>query len=207
MIENIFPTPLYRKKLAASTLTAIQQFIKNSNLTPTANRGNSTKGGFQSDEKFLSQTAPEIDLLKKEINTCLLEYLPTFHMGQTRSSAEGKNLAFDLWGWVTKFGAGGFNAPHIHPRSTISGVFYVETPDQILKNADGDFAGWLGFLDPRANSQGWPLPGHLNYSFVPPEPGFMVLFPSYLAHFVPPFPGDGDRISIAFNLRHKVKNL
>jgi hypothetical protein len=35
----------------------------------------------------------------------------------------------------------------------------------------------------------------------PPQPGLMVLFPSYVPHNVPPHRGDRPRISIAFNLR------
>jgi hypothetical protein len=33
------------------------------------------------------------------------------------------------------------------------------------------------------------------------EAGMMVLFPSWLYHFVNPFFGDGERISIAFNIQ------
>ena len=203
MIESIFPTPIFRKTLATSTLASMRQFIKNTSVPPTDNLGNSTKGGFQSDAKFLSHPAPEIQLLKKEIFSCVSEFFPDFYIAQTRAKYSGQGVTFDLWGWLTQLGEGGFNSPHIHPRSTISGVYYVETPEQILKNGDKDFAGWLGFLDPRINSQIWPLPNHVNYYFIPPEPGSMVLFPSYLQHFVPPFQGGGDRTAIAFNLRHK----
>ena len=36
---------------------------------------------------------------------------------------------------------------------------------------------------------------------VPPRPGLMVLFPSWLYHWVNPFYGEGERISVAFNVR------
>jgi hypothetical protein len=35
---------------------------------------------------------------------------------------------------------------------------------------------------------------------IDPIPGVMVLFPSWLQHFVHPFFGKGERISIAFNV-------
>ena len=35
---------------------------------------------------------------------------------------------------------------------------------------------------------------------IKPEPGQIVLFPSWLAHSVDPWEGDGERISIALNL-------
>ena len=42
----------------------------------------------------------------------------------------------------------------------------------------------------------------LNSSYtVRPEPGLMVLFPSYMPHMVLPHQGGRERVSIAFNLR------
>jgi hypothetical protein len=38
-------------------------------------------------------------------------------------------------------------------------------------------------------------------AFIKPEPGLMVLFPSYLPHMVYVHQGKRPRISIAFNLR------
>ncbi len=36
-----------------------------------------------------------------------------------------------------------------------------------------------------------------------PEPGLMILFPSYVPHAVPPHGGDNPRISVAFNARRE----
>ena len=38
-----------------------------------------------------------------------------------------------------------------------------------------------------------------------PKPGLMVIFPSWLYHYVNPFHGAGERISIAFNINLKIK--
>jgi Putative 2OG-Fe(II) oxygenase len=35
---------------------------------------------------------------------------------------------------------------------------------------------------------------------IKPEPGMIVIFPSWMYHFVNPFHGDGERISVAFNV-------
>lgn len=201
--DNFFPNPVFRKKLTVETLESLQRFVQYQALEPTTNFANSTKNGFQSDEKLFSLKAPEILLLKSEIFACISEYFPDFYLANTRKNYTNQPIKFDLWGWLTKLEEGGFNSPHIHPRSTISGVYYVKTPQKILENTENDFAGWLGFLDPRANAQMWPLQEHVTYNFISPDPGSIVLFPSYLPHFVPPFKGEGERISIAFNLRHK----
>ncbi len=203
MIESLFPNLIYRKSLPQALVDDIKEFVKHNSLVPTRNEGHSTRGGFQSDESLFERKEPAILGLKVAIFECVSEYFPAFHASQTRQEYKGQNVAFELWGWLTMLQNGGFNAPHIHPRSTISGVYYIQTPRDILKNTIGDFSGWLGFIDPRQNSQIWPLVGHLNHYFIPPEPGTMVLFPSYLSHFVPPYQAEGQRIAIAFNLRHK----
>ena len=60
----------------------------------------------------------------------------------------------------------------------------------------GDHAGWLRFGAP-------PIPTRPSLSaehFVRPEPGLLVLFPSYLWHGTVPFGGDQVRTTIAFDL-------
>lgn len=203
MIENVFPTPIYRKSLSKDILLGLKSFVKNNTLLPTHNLGNSTKGGFQSDERLLTSSDPSILSLKKAIYACISEYFPAYHLAQTHQTYQDQRMEFELWGWLTMLQMGGFNSPHIHPRSTISGVFYIQTPEEILRNEVGDYSGWLGFIDPRSHSQIWPLKGQVNHYFIPPEPGSLVLFPSYLSHFVPPYQGVGQRIAIAFNLQHK----
>lgn len=100
--------------------------------------------------------------------------------------------------WANVNGPGGFNRVHTHPGSTWSGTYYVDT------GAPPAAAGGtpLHFFDPcqgRANTFLQPiLPS--NYLILP-EPGLMVLFPSYMPHMVFPHQGARERISIAFNLR------
>ncbi len=40
---------------------------------------------------------------------------------------------------------------------------------------------------------------------VDPLPGLMVMFPSWLKHMVHPFSGNGERISISFNVYVQMK--
>ena len=203
MIEHIYTTPIYQKQLGTSILTSIHRYVQTGQFG-VSKKAHSTRGGYQSDEEFLKSLDPEIEMFKKEIFACVSEYLNDFFKAYTNKERNDQSIHFELWGWITQFSKGGYNAPHLHPRSTISGVYYVETPTSVLKNEEGDYAGWLCLLDPRANSQNWPLPGQVNNIFISPVPGSIVLFPSSLSHFVPPFHGDGTRTAIAFNLRHKI---
>ena len=60
--------------------------------------------------------------------------------------------------------------------------------------------GAIEFLDPRPSAN-LPIPGYRTGSAmaVNPTAGEFILFPSWIQHYVMPFRGRGDRISIAFN--------
>jgi uncharacterized protein (TIGR02466 family) len=101
--------------------------------------------------------------------------------------------------WVNVLEAGGRQAMHNHANSFISGVVYLTLthPDArtvFMKSPGGtDFAfknDHAGVASGPYNAEKWISPQ--------PEPGDMVLFPSYLMHAVPPNPGLR-RISLAFN--------
>ncbi|HUB11459.1 MAG TPA: TIGR02466 family protein [Acetobacteraceae bacterium] len=100
--------------------------------------------------------------------------------------------------WVNVNRSGDFNRVHTHPGSTWSGTYYVATGDP----DDPDVGTPIHFFDPcqgRANTFLPPLvPSSVTQR---PEPGLMILFPSYLPHMVYAHRGAHPRISIAFNLR------
>jgi hypothetical protein len=101
--------------------------------------------------------------------------------------------------WVNVLDTGGRQAMHNHANSFISGVVYL-TPTHdaartvFLKSPGGtDFS----FRNDHAGVTSNPY-GADKWISPPPEPGDVVLFPSYLMHAVPMNPGDR-RISLAFN--------
>lgn len=203
MISNLYPSPIYTTNSPSKLLDSLKSFVTTTEHT-REKRGHSTVGGFQSDSKVFESKEDSIEQLKSFIGKEVTKYWPSLFNALTGLNFEKNVPPFELWGWITSLKSGGFNSPHIHPRSTISGVYYIKTPVEILENKDRSFAGWIGFMDPRSNVQIWPLAEHLNYFFIPPVEGSLVLFPSYLQHFVPPFNSEGNRVAIAFNLRHKL---
>ena len=106
---------------------------------------------------------------------------------------------FSLQGWANVLRRGGYNGPHSHPNAFWSGVYYV-TGNETL---DGHpFSGKLELVDPRpgaslSHAEQTRLYGRFLLS---PVAGQMILFPSWLQHWVHPYHGDGTRISIAFNV-------
>ncbi|MBC8025471.1 MAG: hypothetical protein H7Y89_05745 [Steroidobacteraceae bacterium] len=101
--------------------------------------------------------------------------------------------------WVNVLDTGGRQAMHNHANSFISGVVYLTRshPDArtVFMKAPGgnDFAfknDHASIVTGPYNADKWISPA--------PDPGDVVLFPSYLMHAVPPNPGDR-RITMAFN--------
>lgn len=93
--------------------------------------------------------------------------------------------------WANVLRDGGYNVIHNHPGAVWSGCYYVS----VGKAApEPQHNGWIEFQDPR--------PGNLHggKERINPEPGKLLIFPGWLNHFVNPFRGEGERISIAFNL-------
>ena len=101
--------------------------------------------------------------------------------------------------WVNVLDTGGKQAMHNHANSFISGVVYLTRthPDAqtvFMKSPGGtDFA----FRNDHARTQPGPYSAD-KWISPAPDPGDMVLFPSYLMHAVPPNPGPR-RVSLAFN--------
>jgi uncharacterized protein (TIGR02466 family) len=104
--------------------------------------------------------------------------------------------------WININQKGNYNKCHCHPGATLSGVFWIKTPDNcgnLVLRSDKDYSEHE-LLD--SISEG--LPEKYNYysSFVfTPKEGSMVLFPSHILHDVEMNESESDRISIAFNLK------
>lgn len=101
--------------------------------------------------------------------------------------------------WVNVLDTGGRQAMHNHANSFASGVVYLTGTDDsartvFMKSPGGhDFAlknDHAGVATGPYNAEKWVSPS--------PEPGDLILFPSYLMHAVPPNAG-GRRITLAFN--------
>jgi uncharacterized protein (TIGR02466 family) len=119
--------------------------------------------------------------------------------------AYARALALDLEGrelamtdcWINIMPRLVVHSLHLHPLSTISGTYYVQTP----RGAAG-----LKFEDPRLDRYMAAPPRRADagpelqpWFTVPASAGKVVLFESWLRHEVPPNPVAAERISISFN--------
>ena len=95
--------------------------------------------------------------------------------------------------------SGETHPPHTHSNNFISGVFYVQAENNNDTPA-------INFLDPRGQTCVLQ-PQQKEYTkdngtlyFFPAKINRMVLFPSWLQHYVPKNNSNDNRISIAFNV-------
>ena len=107
-----------------------------------------------------------------------------------------------MWSNILK--SGETHPPHTHSNNFISGVFYVQAENNNDTPA-------INFLDPRGQTcvlqpqqKTYTLYNSTRY-FFPAISNRMILFPSWLSHYVPVNYSKTDRISIAFNTMLKGK--
>ena len=99
--------------------------------------------------------------------------------------------------WANQMPTSVVHGMHIHPLSTISGTYYVQTP----KNCSA-----IKFEDPRlVNFMASPprkpkaKPENQRFISIQPKAGDLILFESWLRHEVPPNPSKAERVSLSFN--------
>lgn len=187
-VIGIFPTPVMR---APATLGAalVRDLVEY--FSARADRDNNTS-------PRLTHTA----LLKPDESPLFVEaaQLISPHLTEFGLHLFGERMGWGLKEmWVNLLEHGGHQAMHNHANSFISGVVYL-TPTHgssqtvFMKSPGGtDFAfrnDHRAIVAGPYNSAKWISPA--------PQPGDMILFPSYLLHAVPPNEG-GLRITLAFN--------
>jgi uncharacterized protein (TIGR02466 family) len=96
-----------------------------------------------------------------------------------------------LGAWSVRLNGGGSHIDHIHPEGWLSSAFYVRVPERLP-----DRQGWLRFGQPGPPTSPALAADH----FVKPEPGVLVLFPSWMWHGTVPFTADETRLTCAFDL-------
>jgi uncharacterized protein (TIGR02466 family) len=139
----------------------------------------------------LSVRAPAFAELERRLDAHVAAFARTLHFALGPSKLKLDSM------WINILKPGGIHTAHIHPRSAVSGTYYVATPK-------GTSA--LKFEDPRLAFMMAAPPKSLRtrreaqpFFYITPASGSLVLFESWLRHEVPPSRARADRISISFN--------
>lgn len=99
--------------------------------------------------------------------------------------------------WTIKQEQGQYQELHSHPGGNISGNIYINAPDFAEDSSPSD--GVITFKLPQTRDvTKFIMNDNWKYK---PVPGTVIVFPSYLAHTVYPWKGQGSRTVMAFDAR------
>lgn len=139
---------------------------------------------------LLQQPHPAIRALPQALDGPIRRRLALLGRGDdpVRSRNAG-NYAFKGM-WSVQLHPNGYHVDHVHPQGWLSSACYVETVKENGRE------GWIKFGQP-----GIPTSPAMDAEhYERPEPGLLVLFPSYMWHGTVPFSGDQTRLTFAFDL-------
>jgi|SRR6478735_922432 len=187
-VFRLFPTPFMR---APATLDAVLVAGLVEHFTARATQDNSSSTNLAHTEMLKPSDSP----LLADVAALVAPKLVDFGV-----SLFGERLGWGLKEmWVNVLDTGGRQAMHNHANSFISGVVYLTPTHPSSQTVFMRSPGGHDFLF--KNDHPGMTPNEFcadKWISPPPQPGDMVLFPSYLMHAVPPNQGER-RITLSFN--------
>jgi uncharacterized protein (TIGR02466 family) len=198
-----FPTPIgnFHIPEAGPVNQELRRLILDREKADTKQTQKSNVGGWHSKSDLMAWPGEPVAKLRQWFAEAVNAMVQA-SVELTRSAGMNRpftgSLQFVAWANVSR--KGNYHRIHNHPGSSWSGVYYVD-PGQ---EAPGHpLSGLLELLDPRPFTEMVPTPGEPfgQKVIVRPRNGGMVIFPGWMYHFVNPYQGEGERISIAFNTR------
>ena len=182
-IQDIFTNFLAIDNIKIDNIDTIERFCYDKiNLEPS-DPGQSDMSQLELDTLFLnikSQIEDRLEIIKTEFN---FKQSVKFKIGRS---------------WINLNQNNNITRPHLHSNSLLSGVLYIKANN----------SGPIVFMHPVAAQQ-YVMDDDIIDQYnrftstdmsVQPSPGKLVLFPSWLVHYVGNNLDDSDRISIAFNI-------
>lgn len=182
---HIFKNAIYVVEDLQVDNIKIEKEIKNSKNIFFKKMENGIAGSFSNDIIDLSD-CPELSLCVDSINNIVNEIN---ELWQAKI-----NLKLDnFWANINKKHE--FNMPHSHPRCVFSACYYVrhnsiDNGDIIFQRTDD----MEKYFYPDGLSEFTKIE-HV----IRPASGMLIVFPSYMTHYVTPNSSEDERISIAFN--------
>ena len=187
-VFGIFPTPFMR---APGTLdrSLVERLVEH--FTARATRDNNSSSQLSHTELLQPSESPLLVDAARLITPKLVEFGVQLF---------GERLSWSLKEmWINVLDKGGRQAMHNHANSFISGVVYLTPTHPSSQTVFMKSPGGNDFMFRNDHPQTTPNPYSADKWISPkPEPGDLVLFPSYLLHAVPPNQGER-RITLSFN--------
>lgn len=154
--------------------------------------GHSVRGGSQL-PRVLSRETPALSVLGEALMAPVTRHLERLGRGGDPVRLRNAGRARIQGDWSVWLWPGGHHVDHVHQEGWLSTACHIELPAVV---GAGGREGWLRFGKP-----GIPVSGDMAAEhWVRPEPGRLVLFPSYMWHGTEPFRGELPRLTVAFDL-------
>lgn len=154
--------------------------------------GQSLRQGTQTQQRLDRSDDPVIRSFFQTIDGPIRRHMDALGAGSDPARARNTGAYRIEGAWSVRLRPDGYHADHLHARGWLSSACYVALPQAVERGHEG----WLKFGQPGVPTR----PALGPESFVKPEPGKLVLFPSYMWHGTVPFTGDEPRLTIAFDL-------
>lgn len=157
--------------------------------------GLAASGGALTGE-LMSHPTPAIRVFERNLRAAIDGLIASLNPQQGHPFLGGIPGSYRLNTWATLVPEQGEISTHIHEESWLSGAYYAELPSGMNKSGEAK-EGWIEFGRPSAELPDVPVDVLLH---IRPEEGLLLLFPSYLFHRTLPFSGNGERISLSFDV-------
>jgi len=153
---------------------------------------NTTVNGYHTLGNLFQMGTPKVTALQNVISRRIEAYR-TVYADRTDTFIAQWPKHCGLFGWHIRILKDGYQESHIHPSGWLSGVIYLEMPE----NLDPD----QGAITFTLHGRDYPILNQDIPSFRhSPKEGDLVLFPSSLFHYTSPFHADAERQCVAFDL-------
>lgn len=162
----------------------------------TAEPGDQTlRGGTQTGGALFARPDPAVQRFRVAVELAAARMIGQLPDDETHPFLSRKSKRFRFSGsWSVRLKAGGFHVSHMHAQGWMSSAYYARLP-AAAPDAAGPNEGWIQFGVPPERLGLEPMAPR---RIVEPQPGRLVLFPSYMWHGTIPFSG-GDRLTAAFD--------
>ncbi|HVZ28506.1 MAG TPA: tetratricopeptide repeat protein [Rhizomicrobium sp.] len=152
----------------------------------------SLRGGSQTRGNIFNDGIELVERLKARINEAMRAYIGSIRPDARHPFRGRATASYRFTGsWSSRLKDCGYHINHIHPEGWISSCYYVAVPEAV-KN-DETKEGWIKFGEPSVEA------GLGFRRAIQPQPGRLVLFPSYMWHGTIPFHDKAVRTTIAFD--------
>ncbi|MDE2149306.1 MAG: tetratricopeptide repeat protein [Gammaproteobacteria bacterium] len=153
------------------------------------------RGGTQTSGQLFAERLPCIQHLYEAISAAVADYIRGLPADPQHPVAARRAESFRVAGsWSCRLRTGGYHNNHVHPQGWLSSAYYARLPEDF--DYTGERLGWLKFGESNQALGGLDKPDY----FVRPVIGRLVLFPSFYWHGTVPFPNNGDRLTVAFDV-------